>query len=270
VNKAKQEMDGHIGQIRDAAQRRENELTERLRKAESENLQLNERIAQLQQANTKNILKPRPEESLADATVTAATPGAGEVTINRGMRDKIILGMSFAVYADATAIKPGPGGEYPMGKASVEVVNVGETTSTCRVTRETRGNPIVRGDVVANAIYDPNKTYTFLVFGNFDSNGDGMATPHEADSVRAIINEWGGKTTDELSGSVDFLVLGQRPVVPPPPNSGAPPAVVTEYLRIDQLAKRYDDLTRQAASTSVPILNENRLYTLIGRRPGVR
>jgi hypothetical protein len=85
-----------------------------------------------------------------------------------------------------------------------------------------------------------------------------------------MIEGWGGKTTDELTGAVDFLVLGQRPVVPPPPKAGDPTPLVQEYMRIDQMANRYDELTKQAASTSVPILNENRLYTLIGRRPGVR
>src|SRR6185295_9832008 len=155
-------------------------------------------------------------------------------------------------------------------KGAIEVISVEESTATCRIIFETRGNPIVRGDVIANAIYDPTKVYTMLVFGNFDTNGDGAATPLEANDIRAMIETWGGKVTEELTGAVDFLVLGQRPVVPPVPPSGAPPAVQTEYIRMDALATKYDELTKQAAATSVPILNENRLYTLIGRRPGVR
>jgi hypothetical protein len=27
---------------------------------------------------------------------------------------------------------------------------------------------VVRGDVIANAVYDPKKVYTFLIRGNFD------------------------------------------------------------------------------------------------------
>jgi hypothetical protein len=45
---------------------------------------------------------------------------------------------------------------------------------------------------------------------------------------------------------------------------------VGEYIRLDTLAQRYDRLLEQATSTSMPILNENRLYTLIGRRAGSR
>jgi hypothetical protein len=270
VNKAKSEMDANVEKNRGDSAAKESALGERIRKLDSENLQLNERLSALTQAKTSTLLRPKAEESLVDGTIIAASAGNNEVTINRGLKDKIFLGMTFAVYSDATAIKPGTDGVYPAGKASIEVTNVGDTSSTCRIVRETKGNPIVRGDVIANAIYDPNKSYTFLVYGNFDSNGDGIATPAEMNDIRAMIEAWGGKVTDELSGSVDFLVLGQRPVVPPPPPSGAPPAVMTEYMRLDQQATRYDELSRQAAATSVPILNENRLYTLIGRRPGAR
>lgn len=270
VNEAKTAMSAHEDKAKEIWVSLQGGLNDRIRKLEAENLQLSERLSAFQKTKTQDILKGKPEESLVDGTIIGANPGAGEVTINRGLKDKVVLGMSFAVYADATAIKPGPDGLYPLGKAAVEVINIGEATSTCRIIRETRGNPVVKGDVVANAIYDPGKVYTFLVYGNFDSNGDGAATPAESSDIRAMIETWGGKTTDELSGSVDFLVLGQRPIVPPPPKAGDPTPLVQEYMRIDQMATRYDELTRQAASTSVPILNENRLYTLIGRRPGVR
>jgi hypothetical protein len=270
VNQAKSNMDQTIEKTREQATSKEAALGEHIRKIEEENLQLNGRISILQQAKTKDILKPTPEQSLVDGTIIGAVPGSGEVTINRGTKDHIVLGMSFAVYNDATAIKPGPDGEYPLGMASIEVVNIGESSSTCRITRETKGNPIVKGAVVANAIYDPSKVYTFLVYGSFDAKGDGVPTPGGADDVKALIDAWGGKTTEELTGSVDFLVLGERPVVPPAPSSGSPPALVMDYMRRDKLAAHYDDLYKQAVATSLPILNENRLYTLIGRRPGVR
>lgn len=237
---------------------------------ENENLQLKDQLAKLREQNKPNLLAPKSEAALVDGSVIGINPGANEVTINRGSKDKIILGMSFAVYSDAAAIKPDAAGNYPAGKATVEVINIGENSSTCRVTHEIKGNPVVRGDVVANAIYDPNKVYTFLVYGNFDTNGDGVATPNEADDVRAMITSWGGKVTDELTGNVDFLVLGQRPQLPPRPRAEDPVAILNEYIRLDQLAQRYDRLLEQAQSTSMPILNENRLYTLIGRKPGSR
>ncbi|MFN0133642.1 MAG: hypothetical protein ACKVW3_14080 [Phycisphaerales bacterium] len=271
VNDAKMSMDQQVEKTRDDASAREAALAEKLRKYESDNSQLLERISTLQGEKTRDILKPLPESALVDAEIMAINPAAQEVTINRGSADKVILGMSFAVYQDSTSIKPdAKTGEYPKGKATIEVINVGASSSVARVTSEVRGAPIVRGDVVANAIYDPNKVYTFLVYGNFDTNRDGQATPREADDVRAMIVSWGGKVTEELTGNVDFLVLGERPQLPPRPGVSTPIPVVQEYMRLDAMAQQYDRLFEQAVATSLPVLNENRLYTLIGRRAGSR
>jgi hypothetical protein len=270
VSDAERFMNSEVEKLRDKLASTEGSLTDRIRNLEGENLQLKDQLATLRGQKKSDILTGRPEESLADGNVISLNGGDNTVTIDRGAKDKIILGMSFAVYSNASVIKPDASGSYPPGKASVEVINVGPTSSTARIVSETKGNPIVRGDVIANAIYDPAKVYTFLVYGNFDSNGDGVATPAETDDIRAMIQGWGGRITDDLSGNVDFLVLGQRPVLPPSPGPQAPLPVVQEYMRLDAAAQRYDLLLRQAASTSVPVLNENRLYTLIGRRGGNR
>src|SRR5262249_62066820 len=104
--------------------------------------------------------------------------------------------------------------------------------SSCRPQRYKNGNPIVKGDVVRNAVFHPKKTYKFLIFGNFDANNDGVATPQEASTIEALVREWGGVVVSELSGDVDFLVLGERPSLLPPPPPTAPPAVVQEYGRL--------------------------------------
>jgi hypothetical protein len=270
VNEAKNFMQSEIERIRDTAASTELALNQKIRALENEGLQLKDQLAKLRGEKNNEILRGRPEESLVDASIISIDPGANTVTLDRGRRDKVVLGMQFAVYTNSSSIRPGPGGEYPAGKAAVEIINIGDASSTARVIQETRGNPIVRGDVVANAIYDPNKVYTFLVYGNFDANGDGMATQHEAEDVKAVIAAWGARTTTELTGDVDFLVLGQRPQLPPRPGVESPLPVVLEYQRIDQMANRYDELFQQATATSIPVLNENRLYTLIGGRPGRR
>lgn len=263
-------MDGEIEKLRDRFASSEGALSEKIRGLETENLQLKDQLAKLRGEKNRDILKGAAEGSLVDGNVIAIDPGAQAVTIDRGRRERIVLGMRFPVYSDATAVRPNAAGEYPVGKAVVEVINVGETSSTARVISETRGNPVVRGDVVANAVYDPKKIYTFLVYGNFDANRDGVGTPAEAEDVKALVQAWGGKVTDELSGDVDFLVMGTRPVLPPRPSVDAPIVVMQEFMRLDAMATRYDELFRQATSTSVPVLNENRLYTLIGGHPNTR
>src|SRR5262249_7074798 len=139
-----------------------------------------------------------------------------------------------------------------------------------RITREVKGNPIVRGDVIANALYDPNKVYTFMVYGNFDPSGGGIPNQQGAEDIKAMIAAWGGKVADDLSGNVDFLVLGDRPLLPPQPGVNDPVNVVQIYMAASDKAQKYDKLFETAAATSLPVLNQNRLYTLIGRRPGGR
>jgi hypothetical protein len=173
--------------------------------------------------------------------------------------------MTFAVYTEPTDIRPDADtGNYPEGKASLEVIRIDENTATARILRERRGNPVVRGDVVANAVYDPRKTYKFLVYGNFDADGDGRATFEEQTQIRARIEAWGGKVQSELTGDTDFLVLGERPVLPPEPAGNAPIEAINFYISLRRQAQRYDELFEKAQATSIPVLNQNRLYTLTG------
>lgn len=267
VNTAKREMDERVGRIQQKADAERALQATEIERIKRENLVLNETIAKLRAKSTTDILKPADEFALVDGTVVGVNPGAQEVYVSLGERDKVVLGMTFAVYSDAKSIRPDPGtGEYPRGKATLEVINVGGDSSVCRVSNEIRGNPVVKGDVIANAVYDPSKKYKFVVYGTFDANGDGRHSELEASDVKAVIESWGGQVADDLIGDVDFLVLGSRPMLPPEPGSGAPIEVVLEYQRLRDRATRYDDLLKQAMATSVPVLNQNRLYTLVGRR----
>ncbi len=71
----------------------------------------------------------------------------------------------------------------------------------------------------------------------------------------------------EISGDTDFVVLGEKPILPPAPGRDAPVAVIQEFVRLQQEIQRYDDLLFKAGSTSMPVLNANRLRTLIGDFP---
>ena len=275
----KQGVDTHRGELTAQQQLSTSSVEKIKRDATDEVARLNDRISRLQEEilvsqgkiktlqkeRSNETLKPQDEASLVDGTVLAVVDADGSVYINRGKANRVVLGMSFEVYSESNQIKPNASGDLARGKASLEVVRVDENSSTCRVTRATRGNPVAKGDVIANALYDPTKKYAFLVYGNFDANQDGRATPEEAGEVKAIVSGWGGKLVDSLSGEVDFLVLGSRPVVPPQPEAAAPVAVVQEFIRLRNIAREYDRLFEQAASTSIPVLNENRLRTLIGR-----
>ncbi|HZW09004.1 MAG TPA: hypothetical protein VFF69_03795 [Phycisphaerales bacterium] len=259
-----QDMESRVGRIQTESQARESELLDRITTLEEENQRQQNQLEVLRGERKKDLFQGQPEESLVDGRVVAADAAEGTATIDLGRRAKIRVGMTFAVYEEASAIRPNEAGEYPEPKASLEVIRIDENSAICRVLRERSGNPVVRGDVIANAVYDPSKKYKFLVVGNFDANRDGIATEDERRGIVAMIEDWGGTVTEELTGDVDFLVMGQRPALPPEPPINAPIPVVEQYVQAQQVIERYNRLFQQAGSTSIPVLNESRLRTLIG------
>jgi hypothetical protein len=243
-------------------------LDAKITSLERENLVIVEQLAKLRGQQSSEILKSKGEEALVDGEVVGVSPDGREVIISVGADKKVPLGITFAVFGDASQIAVDDRtGEYRRGKATLEVINVGSSTATCRVNSATKGSPVIKGDVIANAVYDPNKTYKFVVYGNFDGNGDGVATPIERADIIAMVEGWGGKVINELAGDVDFLVLGERPILPPRPSDGSPFEVLQNYVKLEAEVAKYDEFYKSAQSTSVPILNQNRFMTLIGAKP---
>jgi hypothetical protein len=258
------ENNERVETIRTDAAELEAQLRAEISRLEEEILIQEETINGLRAEVADETLRPVDEYALVDARVVATNPAERQVFLDIGRSQRVVLGMTFEIYSNAAAIRPNADGEYPSGKATVEVVSIDPGSSTCRIIREVRGNPVVEGDVAANAVYDPNKQYSFVVFGNFDADRDGVATPQERNPIVGLISGWGGVVVDELSGSTDFLVLGERPVLPPEPPADAPLPIIQDYLQRQRDRQQYDRLFEIARQTGIPVLNENRLYTLTG------
>ena len=263
-----QRLNSEIERLRADFADRENTLQDSFDELLQENILLQGQVARLQGEGGVDRPMPLNEEALVDGRVNQVNPLDNEAIISIGRDKKAILGMTFAIYDDATDIRiDNETGEYPVGKAVVEIIKVEPTFSRARIISSSEGNPIVRGDVIANAVYDPTKTYKFVVDGLFDVDGDGIASRFERDTLEALIERWGGVLVSQIQGDTDFVVLGQKPVLPPAPGRDAPVAAIQEYVRLQQEIQRYDDLLLKAESTSMPVLNANRLRTLIGDFP---
>jgi polyhydroxyalkanoate synthesis regulator phasin len=257
------------------SEQRAREDKDRLERAVSEldasRTDLSSRVAKLQETVDQYRIKPKNAASLVDGRVIDVSDEDGQVFLSIGAKQRLQPGMVFDVYDSAAAVQFDPGsGELIPGKARLQILKVEEDTSTARVIPEDRRSggraprPVVKDDVIANAIYSPDQRYRFLVHGKFDVDNDGRATTAEADFVRSRIQRWGGEVVegDSISGDLDFIVMGVRPMKPfeLPPNADA--SQFSAYHEQQKAFQDYDSLFREAQTARIPVLNWNRMQVL--------
>lgn len=264
LESTRDDMNSRVSTIRTDADAAISGLESRARDLEQQLLIANDQLRRLKQEQAGQTYRGSAEEALVDGRIVGVNAAARQVYINIGRRDRVVLGMTFEVYSEPSAIVPNQQGEYPRGKGTIEVIRIEETSSVARIIRENAGATILSGDVIANAIYDPKKTYTFTVYGNFDTNNDEVFTQQEMQDIRGLIESWNGRLTDDITGDTDFLVLGTRPILPPQPKPDDPVELIQRWVQLSQQAAKYDELFDKATRAGIPILNQNRLYTLTG------
>mgnify|MGYP006292894265 CR=1 FL=1 len=260
-------MESTVKQQRQRYEDRIEDLESEIDSLHEERVVLRARIDDLENKISEERMKGKDPALLVDGRVIDFAGAEDEVYIDKGRRQRIVLGMTFEVYdSEAALSQVTQDSQLPRGKASLQVVKVGETTSTCKVTRSVPGRPVVRGDVLANAVYDPDYKFKFLVHGKYDTNGDGRPTEAEAEFLRSVVVDWGGTvvTGDKIPGDLDFLVLGVEPPMPSPPPPDAPSQVVRDYARKREIVENYNRLFRQAREAQIPVLNANRFKILTG------
>jgi hypothetical protein len=232
-------------------------LEQQLEQANQRMAELNEKLARFSPGTDKFSLS-----AIADGRVIRSVAGEGIVYISLGRRDRVQPGMPFSVYsrsADSPDQKE---------KATIEVTNVFDTTSEARVLSSTSNNPVIEGDIIANVVFDPKRQYNFVVAGDFDLNFDGeIDSPGGAGGrdVVQMIQKWGGKISETVDSSVDFVVLGSPPPVPLKPNDGDAPEVHQRYKDRAQLRAEFDAIRNEARALSIPVLTRSQFLRLIGQ-----
>lgn len=207
------------------------------------------------------------EELNVDAEIMSIIPQDNLVTINLGERNRLLLGMTFEVFDKKRGVSRDQFGDV-RGKGTIEVVNIKEFTTECRIVRLGRGETILEGDLLVNVVYDKDRIYKFYVFGDFDIDSDGRSTPADTRRIRGMIEQWGGVVTEEMSYDVDFVVLGRRPELPATPVGADPafktPEEIEAEAAIQKKLEQYIMLEGEARTFRIPILNQNRFLTLVG------
>lgn len=220
---------------------------------------LKERFAAQQQIS--GGLRPGAQELATarqpDGTVLTAIPGDEVVYIDLGKEDRLTLGLRFAVYSAEGGL-PADG----RGKGQIEVVAMRDTSAECRIVHVSPNSLIVEGDLVANPIYDPKRPLSFLAIGGFDLDRDGQVDPNGLATVEAMVVDWGGTITSELTSLTDFVILGT-----PPPK---PTVVADESERTARdtarlhARERYDSALTSARNMAIPLMPQDVFLNFLG------
>jgi hypothetical protein len=270
VTEVRQAQADADARVRTAEEKHQREIDE----ASSRNAELSTRLAELEKTADQYRMKPVNAASLADGRVIDVGGPEGEIYLSIGSKQRVQPGMTFEVYDSVNAIKfDSATNELAPGKARVVILKTSENTSTAKIVPDAAGDraaakrlqkPIVRDDVIANAMYSPDYRYKFMVHGKFDFDGDGVATAAEADYIRGRIKAWGGEVVegDKLRGDVDFIVMGKQPPQPPEPPADADTDTYTAYRESRKAYDLYRSLFDEAKTARVPVLNWNRMQVL--------
>ncbi|MFT3786370.1 MAG: hypothetical protein QM770_09405 [Tepidisphaeraceae bacterium] len=192
------------------------------------------------------------------------------VVIDLGRGDGIPAGMTFEVYDAKLGIPAADSApeadKQVKGKASIEVLQVNQGSSVCRVVRTDRGVGLTEGDLIANLIYDRNNHFNFVVFGKFNLDNRGEASERDAEIVKRLVSQWGGNVVDQIGTDTDFVVLGAEPVVPAYTSEerASDPIKETQFQQAQQELDRYNETRSKAQSLNIPLLNQKRFLYLIG------
>jgi hypothetical protein len=242
--------------------------------------QLNEKIKQQQaeiarlQAKLAAFRAPTGQLARAGDGRIVRNVGNNTVFINLGSGDQISPGMTFEVYDRVTGVPAATvtnaNAEEPdtiaRGKASIEVVRVQPGSSEARVIRTTTGQVVTDGDVISNLVYDKNTKYNFVVHGKFDLDRNNVVTAQDAEVVKRLITQWGGRVADAISVDTDFVILGKEPEVPSTDKKTLEddPLERARYEAAVAELDAYNKIRDRAIELNVPILNQNRFLYFVG------
>lgn len=216
-----------------------------------------EKLSKIEPGPNREVLAYEP-----DGQIILIDDQAQVVHLNIGIDDQVYQGLTLTVYDRGTSIP-----EDGKGKAEIEVFDVAKTHSAARITQSELKKPILQGDIVANLIWDTDRTNVFVIAGDFDLDNDGVIDYNGADKIKTLIEKWGGRVDDTISIDTNFLVLGKQPQVLQKPTLDeldVDPRAMEIYNASLQQLNRYNGLRDQAQSLWIPVFTYERFLYFIG------
>jgi len=254
---AKKEYDGSVQQLNQQIAQQTTEIQNLDAQARKWKLEYEKLVA----SKTRPLLDKEQTVRRPDGKILRVLPSEGLAYIDIGSKDRVMEGLRLTVYP-YTGI-PDSG----VGKGIVEVSNVRDDVSECRIIQQEKDNPIIPGDLVANIVYDSLRTYNFVVEGLFDPDNAGAVTPAGTKVLRDLIRRYGGNVVKDIGLQTNYLVLGEPPLRPKKPADTDPPEVHDLYQDRIKAFNHYQDVKRQAEAMQVPVLSGTRFLDMVGYMP---
>lgn len=212
------------------------------------------------------IINPPPDKKTSayqpDGEIMLIDDHAKVVHLNIGSNDHVYQGLTLSVY-DRNVPIPKDG----KAKAEVEVFDISKTFSSARILRSEIKRPILTGDIVANLIWDSKKINIFVLSGDFDINGDGVADKNATYNITSLIRKWGGAVADTVTIDTDFVILGAQPKVLKKPTFEEleiRPDAMKRYDASMRRFNRYKEVQSKAQTLWIPVFKYDTFLYFIG------
>ena len=181
------------------------ELEDDIGKVEKKNSSLKERI---------NVYE-REVFDRPDGQIVRVAARSRSCTINLGSADGLTINRTFSIYDKS--VTNFDKGEH---KAKIEVTSVDLFSAKANITEEDPNNPILSGDHILTATWDPGFSVSIALTGVFDLDGDRY---DDRDKLAKMIVRNGGKIaathddegniTGKIGPTVRYLVVGNSPSI---------------------------------------------------------
>lgn len=165
-----------------------------------------ERAKLKQEAEQLRIRNERARDKLAlignpdkiDGKVISTSVELNRAFINLGRKQMVRPGMSFEILE--------PKGNTYVHKAWAKVLTVdSETSEVAVLDLVDRYNPVAKGDVVRNQLYDPDVRFNIVLLGRF-------VDPLTKGAIKRILEDMGNTVTDHVTAETDYVILGRKPI----------------------------------------------------------
>lgn len=261
LKKAYTEAQASADAEREAAEKREKELTNKNKSLRAQNQKLSDRLLDIERTSFEQ----------PDGFIHLVDNNSHTVFISVGEADRLPVRTTFSVYDKNV---PGVARSVKDIKGQIEVMRlVGPRMAEARIVDPNSSllNPIAPGDVIYSPLWSPGRSEKFAVIGTFDLDGDGT---HDREllheyvrtamaEIAVEVDGLGNRKGPEITEEIKFLVVGTMPKLEDASD-------VEEQKQIERVNEQYTKLVEEARSHGVQIKSKNDFLAYCGYRPNNR